>query len=185
LLGLSGYVIRWALRPGDLRSMSRSSTETKTQRASRSTHRRGYEDASHPAGAGAGVRSSGTEGAPGQARCQSPRRLDLLGHGRLDGAALQLAAQGVAAGRGSDRSPVRCHAVCAPAHGGESHGSAGVPVSTAAAALGHDPAIYLRTYAHLYPGDLRSAADAMDAVRTAARKGKDIAPADIMEVRGF
>jgi integrase len=48
----------------------------------------------------------------------------------------------------------------------------GVPVSTAAAALGHDPATYLRTYAHLYPGDLRSAADAMDAVRTAARNGK-------------
>ena len=48
----------------------------------------------------------------------------------------------------------------------------GVPVSTAAAALGHDPAIYLRTYAHLYPGDLRSAADAMDAVRTAVTKGK-------------
>jgi integrase len=44
----------------------------------------------------------------------------------------------------------------------------GVPVSTAAASLGHDPAIYLRTYAHLYPGDLRSAADAMDAARSAA-----------------
>jgi integrase len=49
----------------------------------------------------------------------------------------------------------------------------GVPVSTAAAALGHDPAIYLRTYAHLYPGDLRSAADAMDAVRTEAREGRE------------
>ncbi len=48
----------------------------------------------------------------------------------------------------------------------------GVPVSTAAAALGHDPAIYLRTYAHLYPGDLRSAADAMDAARTVARRRK-------------
>jgi len=58
----------------------------------------------------------------------------------------------------------------------------GVPVSTAAAALGHDPAIYLRTYAHLYPGDLRSAADAMDAVRTAARKEKK-APADITRSR--
>jgi hypothetical protein len=57
----------------------------------------------------------------------------------------------------------------------------GVPVSTAAAALGHDPAIYLRTYAHLYPGDLRSAADAMDAVRTAARKVKTEAPSDIMQ----
>ena len=31
-------------------------------------------------------------------------------------------------------------------------GQHGVPVSTAAAALGHDPAIYLRTYAHLYRG---------------------------------
>jgi hypothetical protein len=58
----------------------------------------------------------------------------------------------------------------------------GVPVSTAAAALGHDPAIYLRTYAHLYPGDLRSAADAMDAVRMAAREEKT-APADIMRSR--
>jgi len=55
----------------------------------------------------------------------------------------------------------------------------GVPVSTAAAALGHDPAIYLRTYAHLYPGDLRSAADAMDAVRTAARNVKPEAPSHI------
>ena len=44
----------------------------------------------------------------------------------------------------------------------------GVPVSTAAASLGHDPAIFLRTYAHLYPGDLRSAADAMDAARLSA-----------------
>jgi len=59
----------------------------------------------------------------------------------------------------------------------------GVPVPTAAAALGHDPAIYLRTYAHLYPGDLRSAADAMDAVRTAARKGKRPAPADVTRTR--
>jgi hypothetical protein len=41
----------------------------------------------------------------------------------------------------------------------------GVPVSTAVASLGHDPAVYLRTYAHLYPGDLRSAADAMDCAR--------------------
>jgi len=59
----------------------------------------------------------------------------------------------------------------------------GVPVSTAAAALGHDPAIYLRTYAHLYPGDLHSAADAMDAVRTAARKGKTEVPSDITQTR--
>jgi integrase len=59
----------------------------------------------------------------------------------------------------------------------------GVPVSTAAAALGHDPAIYLRTYAHLYPGDLRSAADAMDVVRSAARKAKAGDPPDITQTR--
>jgi len=59
----------------------------------------------------------------------------------------------------------------------------GVPVSTAAAALGHDPAIYLRTYAHLYPGDLRSAADAMDVVRTAARKAKAGDPPGITQTR--
>jgi integrase len=41
----------------------------------------------------------------------------------------------------------------------------GVPVSAAAAALGHDPAIFLRTYAHLYPDDLRAVADAMDRAR--------------------
>ena len=44
----------------------------------------------------------------------------------------------------------------------------GVPVSAAAASLGHDPAIFLRTYAHLYPGDLRNVADAMDGARTEA-----------------
>ncbi len=42
----------------------------------------------------------------------------------------------------------------------------GAPVSAAAAALGHDPAIFLRTYAHLYPEDLRTVADAMDRART-------------------
>jgi integrase len=47
----------------------------------------------------------------------------------------------------------------------------GVPVSAAAAALGHDPAIFLRTYAHLYPGDLRGVADAMDLARHSAREG--------------
>ena len=46
----------------------------------------------------------------------------------------------------------------------------GVPVSAAAAALGHDPAIFLRTYAHLYPGDLRGVADAMDVARQSARR---------------
>jgi integrase len=43
----------------------------------------------------------------------------------------------------------------------------GVPVTAAAASLGHDPAIFLRTYAHLYPGDLGAVADAMDAARSA------------------
>ena len=44
----------------------------------------------------------------------------------------------------------------------------GVPVSAAAAALGHDPAIFLRTYAHLYPDDLRAVAEAMDRARADA-----------------
>jgi integrase len=44
----------------------------------------------------------------------------------------------------------------------------GVPVSAAAASLGHDPAIFLRTYAHLYPGDLRSVANTMDGARSEA-----------------
>ena len=48
----------------------------------------------------------------------------------------------------------------------------GVPVSAAAAALGHDPAIFLRTYAHLYPGDLRAVADAMDGARRDARAAR-------------
>jgi integrase len=43
----------------------------------------------------------------------------------------------------------------------------GVPVTAAAASLGHDPAIFLRTCAHLYPGDLAAVADAMDAARSA------------------
>ena len=43
----------------------------------------------------------------------------------------------------------------------------GVPVTAAAASLGHDPAIFLRTYAHLYPGDLAAVADSMDAGRSA------------------
>jgi integrase len=43
----------------------------------------------------------------------------------------------------------------------------GVPVTAAAASLGHDPAIFLRTYAHLYTGDLGAVADAMDAARAA------------------
>lgn len=43
----------------------------------------------------------------------------------------------------------------------------GVPVTTAAAVMGHDPAEYLRTYAHLYPDDMRGAAALLDAARTA------------------
>jgi len=48
----------------------------------------------------------------------------------------------------------------------------GVPVTTAAAVLGHDPAIYLRTYAHLYPGDLQTAAQALDDARMDAQTGR-------------
>lgn len=43
----------------------------------------------------------------------------------------------------------------------------GVPVTTAAAILGHDPAMFLRVYSHLYPGDMRGAASALDTFRTA------------------
>ena len=54
----------------------------------------------------------------------------------------------------------------------------GVPVSAAAAALGHDPAIFLRTYAHLYPGDLRAVADAMDGARRDARDAARVVDGD-------
>lgn len=42
----------------------------------------------------------------------------------------------------------------------------GVPVTTAAAVLGQDPAMFLRVYSHLYPGDMRGAAAALDTFRT-------------------
>jgi len=60
-------------------------------------------------------------------------------------------------------------------------------VSAAAAALGHDPAIFLRTYAHLYPGDLRAVADAMDLARaeTIRVHGKDRSrPLELIDARG-
>ncbi len=41
----------------------------------------------------------------------------------------------------------------------------GVHPTVAADVLGHDPAIYLRTYAHLYPEDRARAAAALDAAR--------------------
>ena len=41
-----------------------------------------------------------------------------------------------------------------------------MPVSAAAAALRHDPAIFLRTDAHLYPRDVRAGTDAMDFIRS-------------------
>ena len=40
-----------------------------------------------------------------------------------------------------------------------------VGVHAAAAILGNDPAVYLRTYAHLYPHDLRRAAGTLDRTR--------------------
>lgn len=42
----------------------------------------------------------------------------------------------------------------------------GVPVTTAAAIMGHDPAMFLRVYSHLYPEDMREAAAVLDAART-------------------
>jgi integrase len=47
----------------------------------------------------------------------------------------------------------------------------GVPVSTAAARLGDDPAMYLRTYAHAYPSGLDAAADALESVRSGQDAG--------------
>ena len=44
----------------------------------------------------------------------------------------------------------------------------GVPATAASALLGHDPAIFLRTYAHLYPDDLRAASAALDDARQEA-----------------
>lgn len=46
----------------------------------------------------------------------------------------------------------------------------GVPPSTASAMLGHDPAVYLRTYCHLYPDDLSVAAMALEDARKNAAK---------------
>jgi len=47
----------------------------------------------------------------------------------------------------------------------------GVDVGTAAQMMGHDPAVYLRTYRHLYPGDLARAAAALEGARSDARTG--------------
>ena len=53
----------------------------------------------------------------------------------------------------------------------------GVPVTTAACLLGYDPAVYLRAYIHLYPGDLRAAADALEVARQAmGRTWPDLLP---------
>ncbi|MDQ6911171.1 MAG: site-specific integrase [Actinomycetota bacterium] len=49
--------------------------------------------------------------------------------------------------------------------------SQGVPITTAAAIMGHDPAMFLRTYAHLYPGDMRGAAAVLDKARAAVLDG--------------
>ena len=53
----------------------------------------------------------------------------------------------------------------------------GVPVTTAACLLGYDPAVYLRAYIHLYPGDLRAAADALEVARQAMGRTWLISPA--------
>jgi len=47
----------------------------------------------------------------------------------------------------------------------------GVPVNAAAVLLGHDPSMYLRTYAHLYPDDLAAAARVLDDVGADRRAG--------------
>jgi hypothetical protein len=83
---------------------------------------------------------------------------------------LELASSGVAAGGHPARVPLVGDALCLAAHCGRASWRRAVwPVTAAAAALGHDPAVFLRTYAHLYPGDLKAVADAMDMARGAAR----------------
>lgn len=49
----------------------------------------------------------------------------------------------------------------------------GVHPTVAADVLGHDPAVYLRTYAHLYPDDRARAAAALDAARPGAQGAPD------------
>jgi len=44
-------------------------------------------------------------------------------------------------------------------------------VHAAAALLGHDPALYLRVYAHLYAGDLQAAAGALESARSEGGAG--------------
>ncbi len=41
---------------------------------------------------------------------------------------------------------------------------AGVPIGAAAAMLGHDKAMFLRVYSHLYPGELEAAAERLQAL---------------------
>lgn len=56
----------------------------------------------------------------------------------------------------------------------------GIPVTAAAAIMGHDPAMFLKVYAHLYPGDLRGAAAVLDAARTtemATARGAEVVQA--------
>jgi len=43
-----------------------------------------------------------------------------------------------------------------------------VHVRVAAQVMGHDPAEYLRTYRHLYPGEVQAAAAALAAARDTA-----------------
>jgi hypothetical protein len=54
----------------------------------------------------------------------------------------------------------------------------GVPGSAAAASLGDDPAVFLRTYAHVFPGDLRSVADAVDLARSDAVEARLVSVGD-------
>jgi integrase len=49
--------------------------------------------------------------------------------------------------------------------------------------VGHDPAIFLRTYAHLYPGDLAAVAVAMDAARSAVVDAQQLGGEGTQRVR--
>jgi hypothetical protein len=133
-------------------------------RAPGPTRRAGHQDTPGPCGPGPGFGARGaarrisTLTSKTEPMHRSSRRRREIGY------ALELAAPGLAASLPSWATPYVLRHTAASLMA-----QSGVPVTAAAAALGHDPAVFLRTYAHLYPGDLKAVADAMVMARGAAR----------------
>ena len=143
-------------RPGTARLSRRALSEHRGRLIEQDTktHRPGSSRCRRPSCASCGSTWSATSIRPGRLGVHRPRP--------ASGPDVELAHHVWDPSSGAPALPGMGDAVRAASHRGESAGPAGVPVSAAAAALGHDPAIFLRTYAHLYPGDLRAVADAMD-----------------------